>query len=144
MIWSNNCLLCQIQLDSFPYEDQLPALVYKNVVGLTLDQVDNITYLQYFSDECEISKELYKKYFIEAMNDVDSLKSIVEDLKVNKAKQDSKIVRLEAINNDELLAAWNFSKTLERDLRKAKQQKTFLTVGGSVIIGALVAIILTK
>ena len=144
MIWSNNCLLCQIQLDSFPYEDQLPALVYKNVVGLTLDQVDNITYLQYFSDECEISKELYKKYFIEAMNDVDSLKSVVEDLKVNKAKQDSKIVRLEAINNDELLAAWNFSKTLERDLRKANRQKTFLTVGGSVIIGALVAIILTK
>ena len=144
MIWSNNCLLCQIQLDSFPYEDQLPALVYKNVVGLTLDQVDNITYLQYFSDECEISKELYKKYFIEAMNDVDSLKSVVEDLKVNKAKQDSRIVRLEAINNDELISAWNFSKTLERDLRKAKRQKTFLTVGGSLIIGGLVAIILTK
>ena len=88
----------------------------------------------------ESLSELYKNSFLDAMKERD----ILIGIKSNLESQNILYMRQIEFHEQEMQLQWNFSKTLERDLRKAKQQKTFLTVGGSVIIGALVAIILTK
>ena len=47
-------------------------------------------------------------------------------------------------HEQEMQLQWDVESKLRNDLTKAKRQKTFITIGGSIIVGALAALLIAK
>ena len=88
----------------------------------------------------ESLSELYKNSFLDAMKERD----ILIGIKSNLESQNILYMRQIEFHEQEMQLQWYVESKLRNDLTKAKRQKTFITIGGSIIVGALAALLIAK
>ncbi|HRC03266.1 MAG: hypothetical protein KBG47_13960 [Bacteroidia bacterium] len=88
----------------------------------------------------ESLSELYKNSFLDAMKERD----ILIGIKSNLESQNILYMRQIEFHEQEMQLQWDVESKLRNDLTKAKRQKTFITIGGSIIVGALAALLIAK
>jgi len=88
----------------------------------------------------ESLSELYKNSFLDAMKERD----ILIGIKSNLESQNILYMRQIEFHEQEMQLQWDVESKLRNDLTKSKRQKTFITIGGSIIVGALAALLIAK
>ena len=71
-------------------------------------------------------------------------RDILIGIKSNLESQNILYMRQIEFHEQEMQLQWDVESKLRNDLTKSKRQKTFITIGGSIIVGALAALLIAK
>ena len=117
-----------------------PFNLSDTVVCISSNDRDNLMYNGFLLEREESLSELYKNSFLDAMKERD----ILIGIKSNLESQNILYMRQIEFHEQEMQLQWDVESKLRNDLTKAKRQKTFITIGGSIIVGALAALLIAK